>query len=99
MRQTLRSALARRGRETVAWLAIGGTLAAMFLTAYQGRQGWAHRRAAAGSGVRDQLTTAGAVLGAEAAGVRGVRFGKRRVGERGGTRGSPGYVKKKNILV
>ena len=67
MRQTLRSAVARRGRETVAWLAIGGTLVAMLLTAYQVREGWAHRRLAAERAVRDQLTTAAVLIGTEAA--------------------------------
>jgi signal transduction histidine kinase len=67
MRQTLRSAVARRGRETVAWLAIGGTLAAMFLTAHQVRQGWTQRRLAAERAIRDQLTTAAVLIGTEAA--------------------------------
>jgi signal transduction histidine kinase len=67
MRQTLRSAVARRGREAVAWLAIGGTLAAMFVTAYQVRQGWAQRRVAAERAVRDNLTTAAVLIGTEAA--------------------------------
>ena len=44
LRQTVRAAVARRGEETLAWLAIGGTLAAMFLTAYQVRQGWEQRQ-------------------------------------------------------
>ena len=55
MRQTLRSAIARRGPETIAWLAIGGTLAVMFFTAHQVRQGWEQRRLAAESAVREQL--------------------------------------------
>src|SRR5687768_17156830 len=67
MRQTLRSAIARRGGEAVAWLAIGGTLAAMFLTAHQVREGWAQRRLAAEQAVRDRLTTAAVLIGAEAA--------------------------------
>src|SRR5688500_20189667 len=67
MRQTVRSTVARRGRETVAWLAIGGTLAALFVTAHQVRQGWAQRRLAAESAVRDQLTTAAVLIGTEAA--------------------------------
>src|SRR5215213_9122251 len=67
MLHTLRSAIARRGRETVAWLAIGGTLAAMFVTAYQVRQGWAQRRIAAEHAVRDRLTTAAVLIGSEAA--------------------------------
>src|SRR5688500_9129534 len=67
MRHKLRSALARRGKETVAWLAIGGTLAAMFFTAHQVRQGWEQRRLAAESAVRDQLTTAAVLIGTEAA--------------------------------
>ena len=67
MRQTLRTAVARRGRETVAWLAIVGTLAAMFLTAHQVRQGWEQRRLAAERAVRDQLTTAAVLIGTEAA--------------------------------
>src|SRR5215212_4139856 len=67
MRQTLRSAVSRRGRETIAWLAIGGTLAAMFLTAYQVSQGWAERRLAAERAIRDQLTTAAVLIGTEAA--------------------------------
>jgi len=66
MRQTLRSALAQRGKETVAWLAIGGTLAAMFLTAHQVRRGWEQRRLAAEHAVRDQLTTAAVLIGTEA---------------------------------
>src|SRR5688500_7477933 len=67
MRLTLRSAMARHGRETAAWLAIGGTLAAMFLTAHQVRQGWEQRRLAATRAVRDQLTTAAVLIGTEAA--------------------------------
>ena len=67
MRQTLRSAVARRGRETLAWLAIGGTLVAMFLTAYQVRQGWEERRLAAERAVRDHLTTSAVLIGTEAA--------------------------------
>src|SRR5688500_18933595 len=67
MRLTLRSAVARRGREAAAWLAIGGTLAAMFLTAHQVRQGWAQRRLAAERAVRDHLTTAAVLVGTEAA--------------------------------
>jgi signal transduction histidine kinase len=63
----VRAALARRGEETLAWLAIGGTLAAMFLTAHQVRQGWAERRLAAEQAVRDRLTTAAVLIGAEAA--------------------------------
>jgi signal transduction histidine kinase len=74
MRQTLRSAIARRGRETVAWLAIGGTLAAMFVTAHQVRQGWAHRRLAAENAVRDQLTTAAVLIGTEAARMSGLEL-------------------------
>jgi signal transduction histidine kinase len=66
MRQTLRSAVARHGRETIAWLAIGGTLAAMFFTAYQVRQGWEQRRLAAEQAVRDRLTTAAVLIGTEA---------------------------------
>ena len=67
MRQTLRSAITRRGGEAVAWLAIGGTLAAMFFTAHQVRQGWAQRRLAAEQAVRDRLTTAAVLVGTEAA--------------------------------
>jgi signal transduction histidine kinase len=67
MRQSLRSAFARRGRETAAWLAIGGTLAAMFFIAHQVRQGWAQRRLAAEQAVRDRLTTAAVLIGTEAA--------------------------------
>src|SRR5215213_2979597 len=67
MRQTVRSAIARRGRETAAWLAIGGTLAAMFLTAHQVRQGWEQRRLAAERAVRDHLTTSAVLIGTEAA--------------------------------
>jgi signal transduction histidine kinase len=67
MRQTLRSVTARRGRETLAWLAIGGTLAAMFLTAHQVRQGWEQRRLAAERAVRDHLTTSAVLIGTEAA--------------------------------
>jgi hypothetical protein len=62
LRQTLRSAIARRGSETVAWLAIGGTLAAMLLTAHQVRQGWEQRRLAAEQAVRDRLTTAAVLI-------------------------------------
>jgi signal transduction histidine kinase len=67
IRQTLRSAAASRGRETLAWLAIGGTLAAMFLTAHQVRKGWEQRRLAAESAVRDHLTTSAVLIGTEAA--------------------------------
>src|SRR5688500_9090775 len=67
MRQTLRSAVERRGREAAAWLAIGGTLTAMLLTAHQVRQGWEQRRLAAEHAVRDQLTTAAVLIGTEAA--------------------------------
>src|SRR5215208_6181960 len=67
MRQRLRSAMATRGRETLAWLAIGGTLGAMFLTAYQVRQGWEQRRLAAERAVRDHLTTSAVLIGTEAA--------------------------------
>jgi signal transduction histidine kinase len=74
MRQTLRSAVARRGGETVAWLAIGGTLAAMFLTAHQVRQGWVQRRLAAEHAVRDRLTTAAVLIGAEAARMSGLEL-------------------------
>ena len=74
MRQTLRSAVARRGTEAVAWLAIGGTLAAMFLTAHQVRQGWAHRRVAAEQAVRDRLTTASVLIGTEAARMSGLEL-------------------------
>lgn len=74
MRQTVRSAFARRGRETVAWLAIGGTLAAMFVTAYQVREGWAQRRLAAERAVRDQLTTAAVLIGSEAARMSGLEL-------------------------
>ena len=59
--------LRSRGRETLAWLAIGGTLAAMFLTAYQVRQGWEQRRLAAERAVRDHLTTSAVLIGTEAA--------------------------------
>ena len=72
MRQTLRSALARSSRETVAWLAIGGTLAAMFLTAYQVREGWEQRRLAAARAVREQLTTAAVLIGTESARMSGL---------------------------
>ena len=74
MRQTVRTALARRGRETVAWLAIGGTLAAMFFTALQVRQGWEQRRVAAESAVRDHLTTAAVLIGSEAARMSGLEL-------------------------
>src|SRR5688500_20157756 len=67
MRQTLRAAMTRRGTEMLAWLAIGGTLAAMFLTAYQVRQGWEQRRLAAERAVRDDLTTSAVLIGTEAA--------------------------------
>jgi signal transduction histidine kinase len=66
MRQIVWSTVARRGRETVAWLAIGGTLAALLFTAHQVRQGWAQRRLAAEHAVRDQLTTAAVLIGTEA---------------------------------
>jgi signal transduction histidine kinase len=59
--------MAGRGRETLAWLAIGGTLVAMFLTAQQVRRGWEQRRLAAESAVRDQLTTAAVLIGTDAA--------------------------------
>ncbi len=67
MRQTLRSAVASRGMEMLAWFAIGGTLVAMFLTAYQVRQGWEERRLAAERAVRDHLTTSAVLIGTEAA--------------------------------
>ncbi|MES2521431.1 MAG: HAMP domain-containing sensor histidine kinase [Gemmatimonadota bacterium] len=51
----------------MAWLAIGGTLAAMFITAYQVRGGWEQRRIAAEHAVRDHLTTAAVLIGSEAA--------------------------------
>jgi signal transduction histidine kinase len=74
LRQTLRPAVARRGRETVAWLAIGGTLAAMFVTAHQVRQGWEQRRLAAERAVRDHLTTAAVLIGTEAAKMSGLEL-------------------------
>ena len=74
MRQKLRSAIARRGRETAAWVAIGGTLAAMFVTADQVRRGWDQRRLAAESAVRDQLTTAAVLIGNEAARMSGLEL-------------------------
>ena len=74
LRQTLRSAAARRGRETVAWLAIGGTLAAMFFTAHQVRQSWEQRRLAAERAVRDHLTTAAVLIGTEAAKMSGLEL-------------------------
>ena len=58
----------------VAWLAIGGTLAAMFLTAHQVRQGWEQRRLAAESAVRDHLTTAAVLIGTEAAKMSGLEL-------------------------
>jgi signal transduction histidine kinase len=67
MRQTIRSVFGPRRTATLGWLAIGGTLAAMFLAAYQVRQGWHERRLAAESAVRDQLTTAAVLIGTEAA--------------------------------
>src|SRR5215207_1905621 len=88
MRQTLRSAVARRGRETVAWLAIGGTLVAMFLTAYQVRQGWAQRRLAAERAVRDHLTTAAVLIGTEAARMSGLEL-RALLWPALGTNGSP----------
>ncbi len=60
--------------ETVAWLAIGGTLAAMFFTAHQVRQGWEQRRLAAESAVRDQLTTAAVLIGTESARMSGLEL-------------------------
>ena len=60
--------------ETVAWLAIGGTLAAMFFTAHQVREGWEQRRLAAESAVRDQLTTAAVLIGTEAARMSGLEL-------------------------
>lgn len=74
MRQTLRSFTARRGRETVAWLAIGGTLAAMFVTANQVRLEWEQRRLAAERAVRDHLTTAAVLIGTEAARMSGLEL-------------------------
>ena len=74
MRQTLRAAVARRGREMAAWVAIGGTLAAMLFTAHQVRQGWEQRRLAAESAVRDHLTTAAVLVGAEAARMSGLEL-------------------------
>src|SRR5688572_19061058 len=70
----MRTALARRGRETLAWLAIGGTLAALLFTAYQVREGWAHRRRAAENAVRDQLTSAAVLIGTEAARMSGLEL-------------------------
>jgi signal transduction histidine kinase len=58
----------------VAWLAIGGTLAAMFLTAHQVRQGWEQRRLAGERAVRDQLTTAAVLIGTEAAKMSGLEL-------------------------
>src|SRR5688572_8013438 len=66
MRQSLRSA--------AAWLAIVGTLAAMFVTAYQVRQGWEQRRLAAERAVRDQLTTAAVLIGTEAVKMSGLEL-------------------------
>ncbi|MES3034904.1 MAG: HAMP domain-containing sensor histidine kinase [Gemmatimonadota bacterium] len=74
MRQTLRSAVTRHAGETAAWLAIGGTLAAMFFTAHQVRQGWEQRRLAAERAVRDQLTTAAVLIGTEAAKMSGLEL-------------------------
>ena len=88
MRQTLRSAIARRGRETAAWLAIGGTLAAMFFTAHQVRQGWEQRRLAAESAVRDNLTTAAVLIGSEAARMSGLEL-RALLWPALGTNGSP----------
>src|SRR5688572_30907752 len=70
----MRTALARRGRETLAWLAIGGSLAALLFTAYQVREGWAHRRRAAENAVRDQLSTAAVIIGTEAARMSGLEL-------------------------
>ena len=67
LHQSLRGAFARRGREAVAWLAIGGTLAAMLFTAQQVLREWDQRRVAAERAVRDQLTTAAVLIGTEAA--------------------------------
>jgi len=88
LRQTLRSAIAHRGRETVAWLAIGGTLAALLFTAHQVRQGWAHRRIAAENAVRDQLTTAAVLIGTEAARMSGLEL-RALLWPALGTNGSP----------
>ncbi|MDF1506240.1 hypothetical protein, partial [Roseisolibacter sp. H3M3-2] len=74
LRQTLRSAVERRGRESLAWLAIGGTLAAMLVTAHQVREGWAQRRLAAERAVRDELTTAAVLIGTEAARMSGLEL-------------------------
>ena len=74
VRQRLRSAIAHRGQETAAWLAIGGTLAAMLFTAHQVRQGWTQRRIAAEQAVRDQLTTAAVIIGTEAAKMSGLEL-------------------------
>src|SRR5688500_3547367 len=88
MRQTLRSAIARRGRETVAWLAIAGTLVVMLFTAHQVRQGWEHRRLAAENAVRDQLTTAAVLIGTEAARMSGLEL-RALLWPALGTNGSP----------
>ncbi|HYW52133.1 MAG TPA: HAMP domain-containing sensor histidine kinase [Gemmatimonadaceae bacterium] len=74
MRQTLRAAITHRAGEAVAWLAIGGTLAAMLFTAHQVRQGWEQRRLAAERAVRDQLTTAAVLIGTEAAKMSGLEL-------------------------
>jgi signal transduction histidine kinase len=46
----------------------------MFFTAYQVRQGWAHRRLAAENAVRDHLTTAAVLIGTEAAKMSGLEL-------------------------
>ena len=74
--------------ETVAWLAIGGTLAAMFFTAHQVREGWEQRRLAAESAVRDQLTTAAVLIGTEAARMSGLEL-RALLWPALGTNGSP----------
>ncbi|HYW33386.1 MAG TPA: HAMP domain-containing sensor histidine kinase [Gemmatimonas sp.] len=74
LRQSLRSIAARRGRETIAWLAIAGTLAAMCFTAYEVREGWEQRRLAAERAVRDNLTTAAVLIGSEAAKMSGLEL-------------------------
>jgi signal transduction histidine kinase len=88
MRQRPWPTVTRRGRETVAWLAIGGTLAAMFLTAYQVRQGWTQRRLAAERAVRDQLTTTAVLIGTESARMSGLEL-RALLWPALGTNGSP----------
>lgn len=74
LRQIVRSTTLRRGREVGAWIALGGTLAAMCFAAYQVQQGWNERRRAAENAVRDHLATAAVLIGTEAARMSGLEL-------------------------